>query len=90
MMNEDGDAPDGDAPSLEEINAARASEQARTASIGSLLEMRKQARGIALELFVQAAGASGLPIPEQLVETVSEKLMDHAIGFLSRLGDDAS
>ena len=79
-MTDDDDA----LPSMANLEEARASQQARTASIDDILEMKRQARAIALELVTQAAGR--LPIDAELLGAVSEKLMDHAVGFLSGLG----
>ena len=81
---------DDNLPSMGEIQAARASQQARTASVEDLIEMKKQAKQIAMEILVQAssAAASGVvPLPDIIMDTISEKLMDHAVGFLSGLAD---
>ena len=78
-------------PNLDEINAARASQQARTASVESLIEMKAQAKQLAREILLKASGAavSGVvPLPDTIIDTISESLMDHAVSFLSGLGDD--
>ena len=41
---------DDNLPSMGEIQAARASQQARTASVEDLIEMKKQAKQIAMEI----------------------------------------
>jgi len=81
---------DPNLPSMGDLEAARASQQARVVSVDQVLEMKRQARQIAMEILVQAsaaAAAGGLPIPEEIVGTLSEKIVDHAVGFLSGLAD---
>ena len=83
---------DSDLPSMGDLQAARASQQARTISLDEIIELKKQARQIALEILVQASTAatsSIAPLPDAIVGDISEKLMDHALGFISRLTDAA-
>jgi len=90
-LNEPHDAERDALPSLDEVNAARASQQARIVSVENLIEMKAQARKIAIEILVQASGAavSGVvPLPETIVDTLTDKLMDHAVYFLSGLGNE--
>jgi hypothetical protein len=82
---------DDNLPSLDEINAARASQQARTVSVASLIEMKAQAKQLAREILIQASGAavSGVvPLPDTIIDTISETLMNHAVSFLAGLGED--
>ena len=78
-----------DLPSLGDIDAARASQQARTATLEDLVELKRQSRQIILELVTQAASAASgiVPIPESIVGTISDKVVDHAVGFLAGLAD---
>ena len=77
-------------PSLSSINAARASQQARTASVEQVMEMREQARDIAMHIVTQAAvaaSAGAVPIPEAIVDEIADTLMTHAVSFLSGLAE---
>jgi len=84
---------DSDLPSMGDLQAARSSQQARTISLDDIIELKKQARQIALEILVQASTAatsSIAPLPDAIVDDISAKLIDHALGFIRRLSDDAA
>lgn len=80
---------DAGLPSMDELEAARESQQARTLSIEELLELKRQARNVAMNIILKGAGAAvgaaGLTIPDELIGKVSEAVVDKTIDFLEGL-----